>query len=998
MELLAVRARWPFVFVMSVYCGALGLPGWTQVRYGPDFAVGIKDVGQLHSIAMTNGWLSYPPFRGGVPLRDQSYKGYTELFVYVDLLLGVPEGPWTPRLFDIEKGDTVSLGPAVAEGISAIKPTEADWGPCAGSRGKYFSGDLLLGHLFPTAIDPQLAIMATSTLPQTWPWDLYGFRKWPGSWAREPHTGKALPGTFISDKELFFCFTDEKYADRTFRGARSYAIGAKVECQVHAFGDSYAECATFYEISAINASPHDYWGVFVGVFTYVEAGPYYYEGETVDYLLQETQGGQSIAYHMGYWYKQPEVIARMRERARDPCLQVPHVAAAWLDTPVAAPDGVDNDGDGLVDELEGEKAGLSGFHVCQPYQHRHAGDRVELVDYLERSDRDLWMYKVLSGDTCGLSAELKQAFFLPDAHGVLNPRFDARGARPPFPEYTATNCFLISSGPFDWRKGDTLHFVCALVFGDDLEGLKRNVRTARRMYQLSYQRSGPPPAPQVSAVPGDRKVTLYWSRHPEEAKDPIFGYQDFEGYRIYRAEVDPSEGGWGQEIRDAEGKLLGYRPVMQCDLPDGYYGRDPEYPHFNLGSETGLVHSWTDTGLINGMTYWYSVCAYDRGVRKDSVYNPEGWPPLRSLESPWGTDPEFDCNVVRVVPGLRPSNYANPRTEVLPLPGTLGNGSIGVEVVDDLRVSGHTYTISFEDTSGGHATYWVHDEDTAVWLLQRVRETAGEEGPIFDGLRLWVERFDTVGVWQDSTGWWRGGERSPCSWRISGRRVGAPPRANYEIRFQAEEERGYATGKRAPFSIWNVTTGQKVEWDILRDSGEDSTEEMRSTWTSGDWIWTREEVEGRKRHTWTFVLSRAKEGEDVPPGVGDVARIVTTKPFRVGDRFSLVTAAVGERRAARDDLAGIRVVPNPYVGGAGWEQGGEDRRICFVNVPSRCEVRVYTVGGDHVVTLRHESVERGYCWWDLRNKEGLPVAYGLYLYVVETPEGLTHRGKFAVVR
>ncbi|MDZ7272373.1 MAG: hypothetical protein ONB17_12225 [candidate division KSB1 bacterium] len=37
------------------------------------------------------------------------------------------------------------------------------------------------------------------------------------------------------------------------------------------------------------------------------------------------------------------------------------------------------------------------------------------------------------------------------------------------------------------------------------------------------------------------------------------------------------------------------------------------------------------------------------------------------------------------------------------------------------------------------------------------------------------------------------------------------------------------------------------------------------------------------------------------------------------------------------------------------------------------------------------------CWWDLRNKEGLPVPYGLYLYVVETPEGLTHRGKSALV-
>lgn len=54
-----------------------------------------------------------------------------------------------------------------------------------------------------------------------------------------------------------------------------------------------------------------------------------------------------------------------------------------------------------------------------------------------------------------------------------------------------------------------------------------------------------------------------------------------------------------------------------------------------------------------------------------------------------------------------------------------------------------------------------------------------------------------------------------------------------------------------------------------------------------------------------------------------------------------------------------------------WERDGEGeyRRPSFVHLPSRCGVRVYTMGGHHVVTLGHDSLVRGYCWWDLRNKE-----------------------------
>jgi len=529
-----------------------------------------------------------------------------------------------------------------------------------------------------------------------------------------------------------------------------------------------------------------------------------------------------------------------------------------------------------------------------------------------------------------------------------------------------------------------------VLVGDDLKDLKHNARLIRRVYELGYQRSGPPPAPKVYALPGDGRVTLYWDRRAEEARDLIFGYQDFEGYRIYRTTVNPAlhQGGEGDFVL-----------MAQFDLKDDYFGLDPEYPHSNLGRDTGLEHSWTDTTVTNGVTYWYSICSYDRGVRPDDKYNPDGWPPFHSLESPKGTDPAKDPNLVMVVPGVVPSNYQGPSAMVWPLPGTLGNGPISAQIVDEFRVTGHRYTVSFHDTSSAERRYYrVYDEDEKRVVLGAVRETRGEEGPVFDGLRLWVCGFDTQGVWQDSSGWYRGQERSPCSWLISGRRTGSPPRANYEIRFQGQQERGFATGKTAPFAVYNATTGAKVEWDIFYNSPEDTTEEMKGTWSSGDWIAVREDVGGRKALTWTFVLSRPKQGEDVPPAVGDVARIVTTKPFSSGDRFLVQTVAVSAKVAEGEDLARIRVVPNPYVGGAGWEMGGEDRRVCFVNLPARCEIRVYTASGDHVVSLRHDSATSGSCFWNLQNKEGLPVAYGLYLYVVETPEGKSHRGKFAVVR
>jgi hypothetical protein len=98
------------------------------------------------------------------------------------------------------------------------------------------------------------------------------------------------------------------------------------------------------------------------------------------------------------------------------------------------------------------------------------------------------------------------------------------------------------------------------------------------------------------------------------------------------------------------------------------------------------------------------------------------------------------------------------------------------------------------------------------------------------------------------------------------------------------------------------------------------------------------------------------------------------------------------------------VVPNPYVGAASFEpapfevQGRGDRRMEFRNLPKSCVIRIYTVNGALVQTLTHDGSINGYVAWDLRTKDNLDVAPGLYIYQVDGGSAGTSIGKFAIIK
>jgi hypothetical protein len=145
--------------------------------------------------------------------------------------------------------------------------------------------------------------------------------------------------------------------------------------------------------------------------------------------------------------------------------------------------------------------------------------------------------------------------------------------------------YLQKFGPFEIAANDSIRLVFAFGIGEGEDGLRSNLQWAVNLFEADWIGPSAPATPIFSLAPGDRKVDLTWEDNSETSPDPATGEIDFEGYRVWRR--TGTAGGW---------TLL-----MECDLIN------------DLGHNTGLVHSYTDTDVSNGFQYSYVVTAYDTG-------------------------------------------------------------------------------------------------------------------------------------------------------------------------------------------------------------------------------------------------------------------------------------------------------------------------------------------------------------------------------------------------
>jgi hypothetical protein len=117
--------------------------------------------------------------------------------------------------------------------------------------------------------------------------------------------------------------------------------------------------------------------------------------------------------------------------------------------------------------------------------------------------------------------------------------------------------------------------------------------------------------------------------------------------------------------------------------------------------------------------------------------------------------------------------------------------------------------------------------------------------------------------------------------------------------------------------------------------------------------------------------------------------------------LNLMTQPVFTTPPPTADLEGVYVTPNPYLGSEPWDAPGE-HRVQFRNLPAAATVRIFTVAGDLVRELNHDSSISGSEDWDLKNGDKRDVTSGIYIYRVTAPNehGGTFqtKGHFVIVR
>ena len=137
---------------------------------------------------------------------------------------------------------------------------------------------------------------------------------------------------------------------------------------------------------------------------------------------------------------------------------------------------------------------------------------------------------------------------------------------------------------------------------------------------------------------------------------------------------------------------------------------------------------------------------------------------------------------------------------------------------------------------------------------------------------------------------------------------------------------------------------------------------------------------GGNDRPWFFRMDEA----DTNYASGDIFEVGGALLNGAGDKFLFKAPGVNHADAV-DQMNQIKVVPNPYIGRASWENVEGERRMEFTNLPEKATVRIYTLAGDLVQALDHEG--SGTLVWNMLSKNNQGIAPGLYFYHVESSVG-----------
>ena len=968
----------------------------------------------------------------------------------------------------------------------------------------------------PGFANPNQDYMAINTIPESWP-ESWPNREedWNGYW-------NGAYGKYVrADQESYYVM-DDQYNDEFFyfpftssaEDSVKRGLGIKLDTRIYQWNHPAAEDIIIITYLIENVSDKTLDSVVFGMYGDADIGSTngdfsdddaYFDVDN-DIVYQWDHDGWSAA-NGGF---------------------VPaYFGWAFLESPGNPTDGIDNDGDGMVDESQFDGIvndgdwlaerddigadGLGTYHLeyTGPDEDGSEGNGIPDVGEpnFEITDND-------ESDQIGLTSFYSASYpsIRPDNDEVMWGQLKPGVFQ--VPNQNIDQTFLYGSAYITLLPGEKKKFAIAMVFGNDMADILRNTTTMQNIYDNDYSFAKPPLKPSVTVVPGDRQVTLYWDDFAEKSMDPVYG-MDFEGYRVYRS----TDAGFidAYTVTDAYGNITFKKPLVIYDIPDSLRGPHPvgfNGLQFDMGEDSGLKYSYVDSSdVINGQKYYYAVTAYDKGYDLDfyqlGFSDRENLQPIAPSECSIVLDLDLKGNVVRLsqnagvaIPNATVAGYVPPNTLDNPDQKFIthvegyGTGDIDLEVVDAYAIlDNHTYSVVFNtlqsdddvvfsvrsdqeiyevivlvdsiakvernhiDTSSviissvdgsveyvSGVDYNIDPETGFITALSSELLSAGQadisykyfplyqsakmdgeiSNPIFDGMRIKLQNH-LVGVNYDSTGWLIG--ETNYRQEITAQRLYP---ADFHLIFEGNIGDSVTHCSRivsTPFRVKNVTDNDDPNFRIFdydRDYVWDPDEpiliqpydgnaqqapymfirfyqdslDITSTVTI-DTLITETDT------TYTEVVTYDTAMVDIVHAkMGDVYRLATYRPFSKSDTYEFTTTQSRVNKdSAKTQLNDIAVVPNPYVVAASWEprhvftSGRGPRKLDFINLPSECTIKIFTLSGYLVDTIEHQSgFESGVASWNLLSKDDLEIAYGIYIYHIDAPGIGETTGKFAVIK
>ncbi len=648
-------------------------------------------------------------------------------------------------------------------------------------------------------------------------------------------------------------------------------------------------------------------------------------------------------------------------------------------------------------------------------------------------------------------------------------RFDVIPAQP------QDGDFIYGSGYFPLVPTKIERFSVSILFGEDYKDILGNKRIVQQIYNAGYKFPQPPKKPKITITQDNGNVVIYWDGKPtENSKDLITKLRDFQGYKIYRA----TDAGFhdARSITNAYGVMSFDRPIEQFDLVDTVQGFF--YPStalleqlggttYYLGSNTGIVNKFVDSSVVKGQTYFYAVCAYDRGDQKVDIFPTENSKYIFKTSS---GEIIIDDNTGYITPGGRPIGYTNASYSTFTKSADFrGTGSGDIEIIDDEAIKhNYNYKIAFNDTTfQGYTRDWslidlqtpdtvfipstgvkhivkpnesvpipkgdtiyVNGKrliaDTSIFtadydsLVTRETKFNGQT-PIAHGFR--VQLYNDTEIKLDTllskfTGTTHLGIRKPIFvpffWTPSGPGAaynGIVMPYDYRLEFSntiidtsvvdtlyPPTPTNIISAKPVNFRIKNLTTDQYIDFVYWRTGTVSTTHN----------IYFKERIGSEIKRTWRAnILFNVANVPLNDTTAGNKLELITRKPFSRKDEFYFTTkGAEINTETAKNELDRIKVVPNPYVVTHEAEarllstqsSGRGEREIRFTYVPPGSKISIFTVRGELIKTLYQDNLYVGDVFWNLRTEENMDVAFGVYVYVVESSNIGTKTGKFALIK